>query len=123
MPRPGPEWTFWLSRPAAGSAGSLLETIFEPIIFRLEPDRQTGGFAVAGDHDILLLGLAQQMRQVVLDSDNGTSFTRVFRTVPAMFARLRFSHDREDFHCRARHIVEYPDLADTKAEFRMGQAS
>jgi hypothetical protein len=42
------------------------QTILEPIVFGLEADQYPGRLAVPGDHDLLLLSKAQELREVIL---------------------------------------------------------
>src|SRR6185437_5440716 len=43
------------------------EPILEPIVFRIEADQDARRLAVARDDDVLLSGLAQETREIVLD--------------------------------------------------------
>ena len=45
----------------------MLESVVEPILLRLEADKQTGRFAVPRDHDLAPLGQSQVARQIILD--------------------------------------------------------
>src|SRR5712692_2605244 len=45
----------------------MLETVFEPVLFRFETDQHARRFAVARDDDLLRLCLSKKPRQIVLD--------------------------------------------------------
>jgi hypothetical protein len=42
---------------AAQESRVILEPVFEPVVFRLEPDQDARRLAMPGDDDLLLLGL------------------------------------------------------------------
>jgi hypothetical protein len=44
----------------AEEARIAFETIVKPVVFRLEADKDTGGFAMARDDDLPLFGLPQK---------------------------------------------------------------
>ena len=45
----------------------VLETVFEPVLFRFETDQRASRFAMTRDNDLLRLGLSKVAGQIVLD--------------------------------------------------------
>jgi hypothetical protein len=43
----------------------VFQPVIEPVVLRTEADQHTGGLAVAGNDDLLILGLAQKAREIV----------------------------------------------------------
>lgn len=54
-------------RNTAQELGMVLETIVEPVLLALEPDKNTGWLAMPRDEDLFGLGQAEEPRQVILD--------------------------------------------------------
>jgi hypothetical protein len=52
---------------AAQEARIVFDLIVAPVILGREADQQSGRFSIAGNDDLLVLGLAQKLGEIVLD--------------------------------------------------------
>jgi hypothetical protein len=56
---------------AAQESRVMFETVFEPVIFRLEADQHARRFAMTRDDDLLRHCLSKKPRQIILDFGKG----------------------------------------------------
>ena len=98
----------------------VLEPVLEPIVLGFETDEDTGGLAVARNHDLLGRREPQVPRKSSLTTASATSrFGRRVRVAPRF--RLAFRDDVEDLDFLADDVMEYAALLDAEAVLRLMQ--